>query len=60
MSDQAIDEQLAANAHRAVTDFVNSQVCASRDEVERALHALSRMSLAALDAVKNGTMERLS
>lgn len=60
MTFHANDEKLVADAHAAVTAFVNGQQCKSRSDVERVLYALSHMCLTALDVVTNGTMEKAS
>lgn len=47
-------------AHKAVTDFVNSQQCQTDGDVCVALRALQLMAGTALDLVMHGKREKLS
>lgn len=53
-------EKLCADAHQAVTTFVNSQHCQTVQDAEEALVVLCYMTAAALDLVRNGKSEKLS
>jgi hypothetical protein len=54
------ETDLSAAAHKAVTDFVNAQKCASVEDVKQALGALLGMTMHAIDLVTNGKSEKLS